>query len=312
MENREIVPEINNVNHVKDGVIDFTAGCLGGIALVYVGQPLDTIKVKMQTFPNMYKEMIFCFKETYMQDGIARGLYAGTVPALVTNIAENSVLFLCYGFCQKIMAKATSVANVDELSTLSNASAGFLASFFSSVAICPTELIKCRLQAMHEIRKLQSDSLNNRYIGPLKLTKQILKKDGVTGLFKGLVPTLVREMPGYFFFFGGYEGTRELLRKTDQKKEDLGLFKTMVAGGVGGGLFWTLTYPVDVAKSRIQVTGSNDNLVQTILSIVKNEGLGTLYNGLKPTLIRTIPATATLFAAYEYSKKFFHYIFKNY
>ena len=33
-----------------DSVIDFSSGVLGGIANVYVGQPLDTIKVKMQMY----------------------------------------------------------------------------------------------------------------------------------------------------------------------------------------------------------------------------------------------------------------------
>lgn len=36
-------------------------------------------------------------------------------------------------------------------SDLQMASAGSLASIFSSMAICPTELVKCRLQAMHEM-----------------------------------------------------------------------------------------------------------------------------------------------------------------
>ena len=40
-----------------------------------------------------------------MKDGI-RGLYAGTVPALAANIAENSVLFAGYGVCQKGVAWA--------------------------------------------------------------------------------------------------------------------------------------------------------------------------------------------------------------
>ena len=42
-------------------------------------------------------------------------------------------------------------------------------------------------------------------VGPFKLTAQILKADGVGGLFRGLTPTFMREMPGYFFFFGAYE-----------------------------------------------------------------------------------------------------------
>lgn len=78
---------------------------IGGIALVYVGQPLDTVKVKMQTFPSIYKGMINCFVKTVKTDGIIRGLYAGTVPAVVANVAENSVLFTAYGGCQKVVSK---------------------------------------------------------------------------------------------------------------------------------------------------------------------------------------------------------------
>ena len=48
-------------------------------------------------------------------------------------------------------------------------------------------------------------------IGPFKLTRQILASDGVAGMFRGLTPTFMREMPGYFFFFGSYEFTRDLL-----------------------------------------------------------------------------------------------------
>jgi len=58
----------------------------------------------MQTFPSMYKNMVNCFLRTLRTDGIARGLYAGTIPAIVANVAENSVLFAAYGGCQKTIA----------------------------------------------------------------------------------------------------------------------------------------------------------------------------------------------------------------
>ena len=38
-------------NGPKEVVVDLIAGSLGAIASVYVGQPMDTLKVKMQTFP---------------------------------------------------------------------------------------------------------------------------------------------------------------------------------------------------------------------------------------------------------------------
>lgn len=80
----------------------------------------------------------------------------------------------------------------------------------------------------------------------------------------------------------------------------------MVAGAIGGAIFWTICFPVDVVKSRIQVENINENMFVLIYKIFRQEGIVNLYNGLTPTLIRTIPATAALFATYEYSKKWMH------
>lgn len=109
---------------------------------------------------------------TIKKDGIFRGLYAGTNPALIANIAENSVLFCAYGFCQqqlinlckptnfqsnllvncsKINHKINKPTSFDySLTPLGNAVSGFFAAFFSSFSLCPTELIKCKLQALRE------------------------------------------------------------------------------------------------------------------------------------------------------------------
>lgn len=62
----------------------------------------------MQTFPTMYRGFIHCIVTTYKQVGL-RGLYQGTTPALVANIAENSVLFMSYGFCQQIIRLAAGL-----------------------------------------------------------------------------------------------------------------------------------------------------------------------------------------------------------
>lgn len=280
--------------NLKNSIIDFTAGSLGGTALVYVGQPLDTVKVKMQTFPQLYKGMVDCFMLTLKQDGIIRGLYAGTIPAVAANVAENSVLFAAYGLCQKAMANLTGVRRTEDLSLLGNAWAGFFAAFFSSLSLCPTELIKCQLQAMREVSSMKAapgERVN--FIGPWQLTKRIIRTDGPTGLFRGLLSTIAREMPGYFFFFGGYETARQLLAKPGQNKEDIGWINTMIAGAAGGAIFWLVVFPADVIKSRIQVQDLRKPAYVVFKDVVRAEGIGALYNGLKPTLIRTVPATST-------------------
>jgi len=58
--------------------------------------------------------------------------------------------------------------------------------------------------------------------GPWSLTRQILLTEGPLGLFRGLVPTFAREMPGYFVFFGGYEVSRVLLTPPGKTKDEIG------------------------------------------------------------------------------------------
>ncbi|EAT34099.1 AAEL013630-PA [Aedes aegypti] len=264
---------------------------------------MDTVKVKMQTFPTLYKNMIDCTMRTFKRDGVVRGLYAGTLPAIVANVAENSVLFAAYGACQNLVA-AVARKPSSELSALDNATAGFLAAFFSSFTLCPTELIKCKLQALREV---QQNNLKPGEkvpkVSPFQLTRQILRSEGIPGMFRGLTSTFAREMPGYFFFFGGYEASRDLMTEPGQSKDDIGPLKTMVAGAVGGVALWTAIFPADVIKSRIQVQSLRLSMTQVGVEIFRKEGLMAFYNGLQPTIVRTIPATAVLFVVYEYTKK---------
>ena len=43
---------------------------------------------------------------------------------------------------------------------MQNACAGFFAAFFSSLTLCPTELIKCKLQAIREVQMETNSSLS--------------------------------------------------------------------------------------------------------------------------------------------------------
>ncbi|CAI5444207.1 unnamed protein product [Caenorhabditis angaria] len=288
----------NDKNHVKDGIIDLFAGTCGGIANVYAGQPLDTVKVKVQTFPHLYSNWRVCLKDTYKLDGI-RGLYAGTLPALAANIAENAILFTAYGYCQKTVAKVSGTRDVAEMSPVQNAISGSFAAVFAAMVLCPTELVKCRLQAAREM-KLKCT--------PFSVCRDIAAEKGIRGFFTGMTPTLAREVPGYFFFFGAYETSRYLLTKEGQKKDDIGLFRTGLSGSIGGMALWTSIYPADVVKSRMQVSG-NGTFMSTLKDVVKENGIRGLYKGLLPTNIRSMLASGCLFITYEESRKFMHMIF---
>lgn len=60
------------------------------------------------------------------------------------------------------------------------------------------------------------------FSGVMQVTMQIIHEDGFLGLFRGMTPTLAREVPGYFFFFGGYELCRHFLTPKGKTADDIG------------------------------------------------------------------------------------------
>ena len=79
--------------------------------------------------------------------------------------------------------------------------------------------------------------------------KQLYKDGGFRIFFTGLKPLLVREIPGYFVFFGIYELARELFTPAFKTKDDIGVVKTAVSGGLGGIASWIVVFPSDVVVS---------------------------------------------------------------
>ncbi|KAL4001828.1 Mitochondrial carrier family protein [Acanthocheilonema viteae] len=296
MAKSEVNIPYSSVNHIKDGIVDLAAGTVGGVVNVAVGQPLDTVKVKMQTFPTFYPKGIRCFESILRLDGI-RGLYAGTSPALVANIAENAILFTAYGYCRKVVAFCIGRSKLEDMTPVENALSGSLASVFAAMAICPTELVKCKLQA-------QKEAFPGIRSTPFSICRSMYRTSGIRAFYTGLLSTLCRETVGYFLFFGAYELSRFYLIPEGKSKSEIGILRTALSGGIGGVVLWSVVYPVDVVKSRMQVAGAG-SFVDIFRSIVKNEGIQTLYSGLTITLIRAFYATGCLFVGYENSKLLF-------
>lgn len=145
-----------------------------------------------------------------------------------------------------------------------------------------------------------------KYGGPMDVARHVLKSEGGTrGLFKGLVPTLAREVPGNAAMFGAYEAIKQYLAG-GHDTSGLGQGSLIVAGGLAGASFWASIYPIDVVKSVIQVddfknpkySGSFD----AFRKILASEGVKGLYKGFGTAMARSVPANAACFLAYEVTR----------
>ena len=147
--NRAASPSLLNQN-VAIVASELVSGAVGGTAGVAAGQPFDTIKTKLQTFPQVYRNVLVGIRKTFLEGGI-RAYYAGAVPAVMTATNENAVLFLAYSRNVKIVQRFFGVKEERCLKPWQHGIAGSMSGVFSSMVVCPTEMIKCRLQVQRQI-----------------------------------------------------------------------------------------------------------------------------------------------------------------
>ncbi|KAB2626111.1 mitochondrial carnitine/acylcarnitine carrier-like protein [Pyrus ussuriensis x Pyrus communis] len=289
-------------------VKDLAAGTVGGVAQLVVGHPFDTIKVKLQSQPTplpgqppKFSGAIDAVKQTLSAEGAA-GLYKGMGAPLATVAAFNAVLFTVRGQMETLLRSQPGAPLTVSQQVICGGGAGVAVSFLA----CPTELIKCRLQAQSALGDAGSVGGAVKYGGPLDVAKRVLRSEGgVRGLFKGLVPTMAREIPGNAAMFGVYEALKQFFAG-GQDTSGLGRGSLIVAGGLGGAAFWGFVYPTDVVKSVIQVDDFKNpkysGSVDAFKKILASEGVKGLYKGFGPAMGRSIPANAACFLAYEVTR----------
>ncbi|KAE8690264.1 Mitochondrial carnitine/acylcarnitine carrier-like protein [Hibiscus syriacus] len=288
---------------------DLASGTVGGAAQLIVGHPFDTIKVKLQSQPAplpgqppKFAGAMDAVKQTIAAEG-PKGLYKGMGAPLATVAAFNAVLFTVRGQMEALLRSEPGAHLTVNQQVIAGAGAGVAVSFLA----CPTELIKCRLQAQSAlVADAGSATMAVKYGGPMDVARQVLRSEGgARGLFKGLVPTLAREVPGNAAMFGVYEALKQYMAgETDTSK--LGRGSLIVAGGLAGASFWGSVYPTDVVKSVIQVDDYKNpkykGSIHAFRSILASEGVKGLYKGFGPAMARSIPANAACFLAYEVTR----------
>jgi len=286
----------------KDLLRDLLSGMLSGFVCKIVEYPADTIKVLEQTGGNRFSGPIDCFSKTVAESGVL-SLYRGLAAPLLGSMAECASLFVSYGYGKKVLGvneEAATLSNPVPFWKLVLSGAG--SGFASTCVLTPVELIKCRLQA-----QIKSSGSEN-YKGPIDCIARTVREEGVTGLWRGNLSTLAREVPGNMAWFGVYEaGMRSVQRaRGDERKKDVPLYWSALSGSAAGVAYWAVPFPADTVKSKIQTDSrfQNASFSSVFKTIVKEEGLAGLYRGCAITCIRAIPSHALVFYFYEVADRF--------
>lgn len=142
-----------------------------------------------------------------------------------------------------------------------------------------------------------------------------LRQEGVTGLYRGIGPTIVGILPYAGLKFYVYQSLKQQYR-TALGQEDsvrLPVLLMLTFGAASGLVAQTATYPLDVVRRRMQVqalqtAGSAapqlSNTWQALHSIARSQGWRGLFNGLSINYMKVVPSTAIGFTLYDSCKQF--------
>lgn len=184
--------------------------------------------------------------------------------------------------------------------------AGATSGFVTTILLQPLDVAKTRMQmSMAFSRTVGIDTkLKNAPNSGMNATlKAVLKLEGVRGLWRGLVPSLMRNMFGAGLYFVTLSNLKSLLRSADGT---LSVGSTLLAGASARSLSACILCPLSVTKTRfeaMELGGKYNSVFNALVTIARKEGMAGLFAGLLPTIVRDAPYSALYLQVYEKSKE---------
>jgi len=142
------------------------------------------------------------------------------------------------------------------------------------------------------------------------LTK-FYKTQGVTGLFKGNSASIARIFPYSAIEFYSFEFYKNFLIRGEQNKSrQNSIFYTVICGGLTGLNAITLTFPLDVARTRLAVDTLNSpikekSIFTSLNHLWKAQGIRGLYKGYSVAFFGSIPYVAIKQTTFDLMKTHF-------
>ena len=227
-----------------------------------------------------------------------RSLYSGLIPTLLMAVPNTALYYSLYDTLR------TRVKVVGD--TAAPLVAGMSARIVAASLISPLELMRTKMQAAGYKHSL------------LHGMRVEVKKAGVRSLWRGLAPTLWRDVPFSGLYWLSFEkflsaSTRFVRGGLEPDNADPLPFQdafaaAFIAGAGAGAVSAVATHPFDVMKTQVQVSMHDTGalrppaLTTVARTIIRAQGVRGLFAGLVPRLAKVAPACAVMISTYEVGK----------
>lgn len=309
------------------------AACTGALITSLIMTPLDVVKIRLQAQQKMLatnKCFMYC---NGLMDHICPCLnngnsqtywyrrpshFNGTLDALMKITRYEGVLSLWSGLSPTLIlavpATVVYFVSYEQLRTRLNdrfckgvkqpawipLASGCTARLWAATVVSPLELIRTKMQS----KKLS-------YFEMHQALQSLLQYHGWRGLWKGLGPTLLRDVPFSGIYWVSYEQI-----KAFSSTSKVTFMYSFLAGSIAGSIASFVTTPFDVVKTFRQIELADEifteppsvhkNSTWSVLrTIYSRNGINGMFAGVVPRVIKVAPACAIMVSTFEHGKSFF-------
>ncbi|XP_030378550.1 solute carrier family 25 member 40-like isoform X4 [Scaptodrosophila lebanonensis] len=257
---------------------------------------------------------IDAFIKISRNEGIG-SLWSGLSPTLISALPSTIIYFVAYeqfkarfiDLHYKYLTPVKGTPFGRDIPMLVPLMAGVTARICAVTLVSPIELIRTKMQSQ---KMTHAEMLGS--------VRKVVQAQGVLGLWRGLPPTILRDVP----FSGIYWTCYEYLKSRFNVVEPTFGF-SFIAGAISGSVAATITTPFDVIKTHEQiefgekfifadnppksVSTPTTSVAQRLAKIYRLNGMRGVFSGLGPRLFKVAPACAIMISTFEYSKSFFYH-----
>ncbi|UZO25672.1 uncharacterized protein OCT59_017934 [Rhizophagus irregularis] len=175
---------------------------------------------------------------------------------------------------------------------------GGAASCIACTVSHPLDLTKVRLQTTHGVNKAST----------IYTMIQIIKTEGILGLYSGLSASILRQITYSTMRFGVYDKLKNLISKN---QEQLPFTKKILCASIAGSIGGAFGNPADLVMVRMQNDAklplenrrNYKHALDGLYRIVKEDGFRGLTRGIGPNVNRAILMNSSQLATYDQTKQ---------
>ncbi|MFS7967355.1 putative mitochondrial carrier protein [Helianthus anomalus] len=264
-----------------------------------------------------------CFKmavSILRHDGF-KGFYRGFGTSLMGTIPARSLYMGALEITKSSVGFATVKMGYSEAkaAAIANATAGVSAAMAAQLVWTPIDVVSQRLM-------VQGVKSGVKYNGGIDAFRQIIRADGVRGLYRGFGISILTYAPSNAVWWASYslahraiwDGIGSHLKQQEHggggsgsgfKPDSKAVVAVQAASAaMASGVSALVTMPLDTIKTRLQVLdgeGCDGKMCigQTLRRLMKEGGLSACYRGLGPRWVSMSFSATTMITTYEFLKK---------